>query len=106
LFDAMPAFWKYMPAKQRRLVVALMNDFYEKAKDEGENANPWILNNVFKLIKHVALENIQQLHGCCYLTTKIDPTVLIDPDPGQRGSRRASFATTTLVGSHEFILSH
>jgi hypothetical protein len=24
LFDAMPAFWKYMPAEQRRLVVALI----------------------------------------------------------------------------------
>jgi hypothetical protein len=54
--------------------------FYEKAKDEGENSTPWILNNVLELIKHVALENIQQLRGC-YLITKIDPTVLIDPDP-------------------------
>jgi hypothetical protein len=80
LFDAMPAVWKYMPAKQRHLVVALIDGFYEKAKNEGENATPWILNNVLELIKHVALENIQQLHGC-YLTTKIDPTVLIDPDP-------------------------
>ncbi len=34
LFDAMPAFWKYMPAEQRRLVVALIDGFYEKAKDE------------------------------------------------------------------------
>ncbi len=33
-----------------------------------------------ELIKHVALENILQLRGC-YLTTKIDPTVLIDSDP-------------------------
>jgi hypothetical protein len=80
LFDAMPAFWKYMPAKQRRLVVALIDGFYEKAKDEGENPTPWILNNVLELIKHVALENIQQLRGC-YLTTKIDSTVLIDSDP-------------------------
>jgi hypothetical protein len=69
-----------MPAKQRHLVVALIDGFYEKAKDEGENTTPWILNNVLELIKHVALENIQQLRGC-YLTMKIDPTVLIDPDP-------------------------
>ena len=69
-----------MPAKQKRLVVALIDGFYEKAKDEGENATPWILNNVLELIKHVALDNIQHLRGC-YLTTKIDPTVLIDPDP-------------------------
>ncbi len=75
----MPAFWKDMPAKQRRLVVAFINSFYEKAKDEGENATPCILNNVLELIKHVTLENMQQLRGC-YLTTKIDPTVLIDPD--------------------------
>jgi hypothetical protein len=59
LFDAMPAFWKYMPAEQRRLVVALIDGFYQKAKDEGKNATPWILNNVLELIKHVALENIQ-----------------------------------------------
>ena len=69
-----------MPAKQRRLAVALIDGFYEKAKDEGENATPWILNNVLELIKHVALENIQQFRGC-HLTTKIDPTVLIDLDP-------------------------
>ena len=62
------------------MVVALIGGFYEKAKDERENATPWILNNVLEFIKHVALENIQQLRGC-YNTTKIDPTVLIDTDP-------------------------
>ncbi len=48
------------------------------AKDEGVNNTPWI-NNILELTKHVGFENIQQLR-CCYLTTKIDPTVLIDPD--------------------------
>jgi hypothetical protein len=64
LWDAMPAFWKTMPPEHRQAVVAMINRFYEKSQVEGE------------LIQYVAMDNIEQLRGC-YLTTKIDPSVMI-----------------------------
>jgi hypothetical protein len=35
--------------------------------------------NVRKLVKYVALDDIYQLWGC-YLATKIDPSVFVEPD--------------------------
>ncbi len=79
LFDAMPAFWKHMQGKHRHAAVAMIDDFYKSAKEEGNGANPWTFGNVQQLIKYVAIPNIEQLRGC-YLTAKMDPTVMIEPD--------------------------
>jgi hypothetical protein len=83
LFDAMPAFWKNMPGEHRHAVVALIDRFHEEAKknSEGkeEQETPWKTENIHQLVKYVALDKIQQLRGC-YHTTKLDPSVLCEPD--------------------------
>ena len=71
-----PAFWKAMPPEHCHVVVAMIDRFYENSKAEGENDSPWIFSNVCQLIQYVAIDNIEQLRGC-YLTTKIDPTVMV-----------------------------
>jgi hypothetical protein len=58
----------------------MINGFYLSAKQNGEtNSSPWTIKNVCKLVKCVALDDIYQLRGC-YLTTKFDPSVFIEPD--------------------------
>ena len=79
LFDAMPSFWKQMTCQDRHEVVGMIDGFYSSANQNGEtNSSPWTIENVCKLVKYVALDDINQLRGC-YLTTKIDPSVFVEP---------------------------
>jgi hypothetical protein len=71
-----------MPSEHCHAVVAMIDRFYENSKAEGENGSPWTFDNVCQLIQYVAIDNIVQLQGC-YLTTKIDPTVMIG-EPNQK----------------------
>ena len=65
-----------MPPEHRQAVLAMIDRFYEKSQVEGENETPWTFDNVCQLLQYVAMDNIEQLRGC-YLTTKIDPSVMI-----------------------------
>ena len=80
LFDAMPSFWKQMTCENRHAVVGMIDGFYQCATNQnGEtNSSPWTMDNICKLVQYVALDDIYQLLGC-YLTTKIDPSVFVEP---------------------------
>jgi hypothetical protein len=80
LFDAMPSFWKQMTCENRHAIVGMIDGFYQCAANQnGEtNSSPWTMDNICKLVQYVALDDIYQLRGC-YLTTKIDPSVFVEP---------------------------
>jgi hypothetical protein len=82
LFDAMPSFWKQMTGENRHAVVGMIDGFYLSAKQNGEmnsSSSPWAMENVCKLVKNIALDDIYQL-CCIYLTTKIAPYVFVELD--------------------------
>ncbi len=70
-----------MTGKDRHAVVGMIDGFYLSAKQNGEtnSSSPWTIKNVCKLVKYVALDDIFQLQGC-HLTTKINPSVFVEPD--------------------------
>ncbi len=66
--------------KNRHALVGTIDGFYLSAtQNGGMNPSPWTIKNVCKLVKYVALDDIYQLRGC-YLTTKNDPSVFVEPD--------------------------
>ncbi len=69
-----------MIGKNRHAVEGMIDGFYLSAKQNGEmNSSPWTIKNACKLVKYVPVDDIYQLQGC-YLTTKIDPSVFVEPD--------------------------
>ena len=77
LFDAMPACWQHMSEEQRRGVCAvfdLCNDI-------------WTKENVVKIMQlgYVHFDDIPKLRGC-YLTSKEDPSVFLDPPSEEEGT--------------------
>jgi len=82
LFDAMPSFWKQMTSENRHAI------FYQCATNQnGEmNSSPWTMDNICKLVQYVALDDFYQLRGC-YLTTKINPSVFVEPCHAADGYR-------------------
>jgi hypothetical protein len=67
--------------QNRHVAVGMLDGFYLSAKQNGEsNSSPCrIIKNDCKLVKYVALDDIYQLRGC-YLTTKINLSVFVEPD--------------------------
>jgi hypothetical protein len=82
LFDAMPTFWKQMSVENWHAVVAIIDGIMMQAKTNEENLSPWRIVNVLKLLKYVAVDDLQQLRGC-YHTCTIDPFVFVEPEPHQ-----------------------
>jgi hypothetical protein len=70
-----------MTGEDRHSIVGMIDGFYLSAKQNGEtnSSSPWTITNVCKLVKYVALDDIFQLWGC-YLTTKIDPSIFVEPN--------------------------
>jgi len=69
LMDAMPAVWQHMSDGQRRQLCSLFDTFN----------NQWTKDNLVKVMKlgFVHLDDMAKLRGC-YLTSKEDPSVLLD----------------------------
>ncbi len=66
---------------------------YSCVNQNGEtNSSPWTIKNVCKLVKYVALDDINQLRGC-YLTNKIDPSVFVVPCRAAEMAAEAAEAT-------------
>jgi hypothetical protein len=76
----MPAFWKQMSCENRHAAVAIIDGRVAKAKTNEENSCPWRIENVLKVLKYVALDDMLQFRGC-YHTSKIDPSVFVKPEP-------------------------
>jgi hypothetical protein len=58
----------------------MIDRFYREAEeDEREATTTWTVQNINNLLKVVALENIGQLRGC-YITSKMDPSVFVEPE--------------------------
>ncbi len=60
LFDAMPAFWKQMSCENRHAAVAIIDGRVSKAKTNEENSCPWRIENILKVLKYVALDDMLQ----------------------------------------------
>jgi hypothetical protein len=102
LFDAMPAFWKKMPEGHRHATVALIDSFYKEAVQQ--NSDPWTTDNIMKLVKYCSYENIKALRGC-YLTTKIDPSVFVEPDrmaEKEAEAKEAAEQNAKLIDNYDF----
>ncbi len=82
LFDAMPTFWKQMSGENQHAVVAIIDGIMMQAKTNEESLFSWRIINVLKLLKYVALDDLQQLRGCYHICT-IDPSVFVEPEPHQ-----------------------
>jgi hypothetical protein len=76
----MPVFWKQMSCENRHAAVAIIDGHVAKAKTNEENSCPWRIENVLKVLKYVALDDMLQFQGC-YHTSKIDPSVFVEPEP-------------------------
>ena len=70
LFDAMPTVWQRMTEHERRTLCSLFDSFQGK----------WDVENLKRvmLLGFVRLDDIQHLRGC-YLTTKEDSSVFVNP---------------------------
>jgi len=61
LFDAMPSFWKQMTCQGRHEVVGMIDGFSSSVNQNGEtNSSPWTIENDCKLVKYIALDDINQ----------------------------------------------
>jgi hypothetical protein len=75
LYDAMPAVWKKLSVEDRHSVIGIIKRVYEAAEEKNEPLL-WKTSDVKELAKYVALDDIYKLRAC-YLTSKIDPGVIV-----------------------------
>jgi hypothetical protein len=66
--------------ENRHAAVAIIDGHVAKAETNEENSCPWRIENVLKVLKYVALDDMLQFRGC-YNTSKIDPSVFVKPEP-------------------------
>ncbi len=65
-------------------VVGLIDNFYNMKRQR----EIMFLHEMLKiqLTKYITLDDIPQLRGC-YLTTKVDPSIMTDPDATSRADK-------------------
>ncbi len=73
--------WKKMTVEQRYQVVALFKMFEEEAENDPSSF-VWGIDNVWRLMElgYFPYDELHKICGC-YLTTKEDLSVFIDPIP-------------------------
>jgi hypothetical protein len=76
LYDAMPAVWKGLSEKLRRIICTRIDRFYEDARTNlnDPNENPWNKENILSLVQHIPLDEVAHIRSS-YLAAKIDPLV-------------------------------
>eukprot|EP00957_Ditylum_brightwellii_P184706 14067998-Ditylum_brightwellii.AAC.1 len=68
----MPAVWKNLKVSEREELFNIIVDFTEAAGDE---INPWLIKeNVYKVIKYVALKDEQSIKTCYMVIKKTEVT--------------------------------
>ena len=91
LMDAMPAVWNHMSDGQRQQLCSLFDTFN----------NQWTKDNLVKVMQlgFVHLDDMTKLRGC-YMTSKEDPSVLLDSSKevaeSQTSTAIASTSTSTM----------
>ncbi len=69
-----------MSCENWHAAVAIIDGHVAKAKTNEENSCPWTIENVLKVLKYVALDDMLQFWGCHH-TFKIDASVFVKPEP-------------------------
>jgi hypothetical protein len=96
LYNAMPACWRKLSVEDRHSVITIIKKIYERAK-ELQQPLLWKTADVIELSKDCALDDIIKLRAC-YLTSKIDPSVIVTTDNDEAASVAVDVANKN---SHE-----
>jgi hypothetical protein len=84
LYDAMPACWTKLSVEARHSVITIIKKIYDRA-EELQEPLLWKTADVMELTKYCALDDVIKLRAC-YLTSKIDPSVIVGGDTSAAAS--------------------
>jgi hypothetical protein len=80
----MPACWTKLSVEARHSVITIINKIYDRA-EELQEPLLWKTADVMELTKYCALDDVIKLRAC-YLTSKIDPSVIVGGDTSAAAS--------------------
>ena len=89
LYDAMPAYWKRLDVEQRQSVMRIIRTAYSSTPS---NQSVWTKQNILSLTKFVTLQDVFKLRTC-YLTAKVDPSVIVRLEDEQPSSSQHDSAS-------------